>query len=84
MLFRSIEKPTNAPSNLVATGPLVLDTDVFQFEPASPLNGEYFLPEVLERYSKEHPIAVVEQSLWIPVGYPEDITKAERLLGCSE
>ncbi len=82
-LFEMIEKPKNAPSNLVATGPLVLDTDVFQFEPQAPINGEYFLPEVLERYAREHPIAVVEQELWIPVGYPEDIAKAESLLGCA-
>ncbi len=83
-LFEMTEKPKNAPSNLVATGPLVLDTDVFQFEPTHPINGEYFLPEVLERYAREHPVAVVEQELWIPVGYPEDIVNAEKILGCKQ
>lgn len=83
-LFEMIEKPEHAPSNLVSTGPLVLDVNVFDFPPETPINGEYFLPEVLARYAEAHPIAVVEQRLWIPIGYPEDIAKAETLLGCTK
>jgi bifunctional N-acetylglucosamine-1-phosphate-uridyltransferase/glucosamine-1-phosphate-acetyltransferase GlmU-like protein len=44
-----------------------------KYEPQSPVNGEYYLTEVIERYAKEHPIAVVEEQLWIAIGYPEDI-----------
>jgi NDP-sugar pyrophosphorylase family protein len=79
-LYEMTEKPTNPQSNLVSTGPLVLDRQIFEYEPAAPINGEFFMPEILERYSKDHPMAVVEQQLWIPVGYPEDIEKAERIL----
>lgn len=79
-LAKMVEKPAEPPSNLVSTGPMVLDTDIFNFEPAAPINGEFFLPEIIERYATEHPMAVVEQQLWIPIGYPEDIATAERLL----
>ncbi len=79
-LAEMIEKPEHPPSNLVATGPLVLDEQIFQFDPAEPIKGEYFLPEILERYADRYPIAVVEQRLWIPVGYPQDIERAERIM----
>ena len=49
-------------------------------EPQVQVKGEYYLTEVLERYAREYPVAVVEEQIWIPIGYPEDITKAETLL----
>lgn len=75
-----IEKPEHAPSNCASTGAMVLDDHIFEFEPQTPVNGEYYLTEVIERYAKQYPIAVVEQNLWIPIGYPEDIKKAEHIL----
>ncbi|HEX4799120.1 MAG TPA: sugar phosphate nucleotidyltransferase [Candidatus Paceibacterota bacterium] len=79
-LFQIVEKPEHPPSNLVSTGVMVLDDCIFTFEPENPVNGEYYLTEVIERYAREYPIAVVEEDLWIPVGYPEDIARAEDLL----
>jgi UDP-N-acetylglucosamine diphosphorylase / glucose-1-phosphate thymidylyltransferase / UDP-N-acetylgalactosamine diphosphorylase / glucosamine-1-phosphate N-acetyltransferase / galactosamine-1-phosphate N-acetyltransferase len=75
-----IEKPEHAPSNCASTGAMVLDEHIFEFEPQTPVKGEYYLTEVIERYAQKYPIAVVEQQLWIPIGYPEDITKAETIL----
>ncbi len=82
-LFEIVEKPTHPPSNLVSTGVMVLDDSIFKFEPQHPVNGEYYLTEVIERYAKEYPVAVVEEQFWIPIGYPEDIEKAETLLAQS-
>ena len=79
-ISRIIEKPEHPESNLVTTGPIMLDDDIFSYEPETPINGEYFMPEIIERYIKKHPMAVVEQQLWLPVGYPEDIDKAEAVL----
>ena len=76
-LAEMIEKPTHPPSNLVSTGVMVLDRHIFEFEPERPVNGEYYLTEVLERYARKYPVAVVEEHLWLPIGYPEDIAKAE-------
>ncbi len=75
-----IEKPEHAPSNCASTGAMVLDDHIFEFEPQTPVKGEYYLTEVIERYAQKYPIAVVEQNLWIPIGYPEDIIRAETIL----
>jgi bifunctional UDP-N-acetylglucosamine pyrophosphorylase/glucosamine-1-phosphate N-acetyltransferase len=80
-LAEMIEKPEHAPSNLASTGVMVLDEHIFKYDPyAVETKGEYYLTDVIEKYAKEYPIAVVEQNLWIPVGYPEDIEKANVLL----
>ncbi len=79
-LTEMVEKPTHPPSNLVSTGVMVLDEDIFKFDPQTPVNGEYYLTEVIERYAREYPIAVVEEQLWLPIGYPEDIERAEKIL----
>jgi dTDP-glucose pyrophosphorylase len=80
-LAEMIEKPEHAPSNLASTGVMVLDENIFKYDPyAVETNGEFYLTSVLQEYAKEYPIAVVEQNLWIPIGYPEDIAKAEGIL----
>lgn len=76
-----IEKPEHAPSNCASTGAMVLDDHIFEFEPETPVKGEYYLTEVIERYAQKYPIAIVEEQLWIPIGFPEDIIRAETLLG---
>ena len=80
-LAEMIEKPEHPPSNLASTGVMVLDDHIFKYDPyAVETKGEYYLTDVIEKYAKDYPIAVVEQNLWIPVGYPEDIEKANTLL----
>ena len=80
-LAEMIEKPEHPPSNLASTGVMVLDDNIFKFDPyAKETKGEYYLTDVISEYAKDYPIAVVEQSLWIPVGYPEDVEKAEEIL----
>ena len=79
-LAEIVEKPSHPPSNLVSSGVMVLDDRIFLFEPERPINGEYFLTEVIERYAQEFPIAVVEEQGWVPIGYPEDIVAAEKKL----
>jgi bifunctional UDP-N-acetylglucosamine pyrophosphorylase/glucosamine-1-phosphate N-acetyltransferase len=80
-LAEIIEKPEHPPSNLASTGVMVLDDHIFEFDPyAVETKGEYYLTDVIQQYAKKYPIAVVEQDLWIPIGYPEDIVKAENIL----
>jgi len=75
-----IEKPKHAPSNCASTGAMVLDTNIFKFEPETEVNGEFYLTEVIERYAKEYPIAVVEENTWIPIASVEDVEKANKTL----
>lgn len=79
-LAEFVEKPVNPPSNLASTGVFVLDTNIFNYELKTETKGELYHTDVIKEYAKEYPIAVVEQSVWIPIGYPEDIVKAEKNL----
>ncbi len=79
-IFDMQEKPIAPASNLVATGPMVLDEKIFEFAPEAPINNEYFMPEIIMRYKTQYPIAVVEENLWLAIGYPEDIARAEAKL----
>lgn len=79
-LAEFVEKPTHPPSNLASTGVMVLDTHIFEFQPTKETKGEYYLTDVISEYSQKYPMAVVEEDLWIPIGYPEDITRAEEIL----
>lgn len=75
-----VEKPQRPISNLVVTGPAVLDERIFGFEPPQHTSGEYFLAEAIGKLVENHPVIAVEQRFWLPIGYPEDLAKAEALL----
>ncbi len=76
-----VEKPEIPPSNLVSTGAMLLDTRVFEYEPDMHSNGEYYLTTAIAKMLKDgHKIHAVKSSLWIPIGYPEDLEKAEEIL----
>ncbi len=75
-----IEKPENPPSDLVNIGGFVLTTDIFKY-PAEPSpKGERYLTDCVTAYAKDHPVSVVVEDLWITVGNPDDIAKAEAIL----
>lgn len=71
------EKPAVPKSNLVSTGSMVLDERIFSYEPLKHENGEYYLTDQLTALAREAPIQVVVQTMWLPIGCPEDIAKAE-------
>ncbi len=77
-----VEKPEkNPPSNLASTGVLLLDTKIFDYEAEQHPNGEYYLTSALSKMLKSgHKVYAVKSTLWLPVGYPEDIKKAEERL----
>lgn len=80
-LKRIVEKPERPATNLVSTGAMVLDDRLFAYEAAKhEASGEYFMTHPLGLLAGEYPIAIIEQPLWIPVGYPDDIERAETLL----
>ena len=75
-LAHFIEKSKHPPSNLASTGVFVFDEHVFDFPPTVETNGEFYHTDMIQEYANKYPIAVVEQETWLPVGYPEDITRA--------
>lgn len=80
ILTEFVEKPERPQSHTVATGPMVLDRQIFEFPPITSVNGEYFLPDVIMQYKNQYPITVTPGSTWIPIGYPADIKTAEDIL----
>jgi bifunctional UDP-N-acetylglucosamine pyrophosphorylase/glucosamine-1-phosphate N-acetyltransferase len=75
-----IEKPENPPSNLINIGGFVIDTNIFNYECEISKLGELLVTDMLTCYAEENPVKVIVQDLWIPIGYPEDIEKAEVIL----
>lgn len=80
-ILRSFEeKPKKPKSHLVSTGALMLDERVFAQPIKQHANGEYYLTEQVAALAKRVPVHVITQDLWIPVGTPPDIKRAERIL----
>lgn len=76
-----IEKPENPLSNLVSTGTLLLDSKIFEYEADLHQSGEYFLTSAITKMLKDnHQIFAVKSTLWLSIGCPEDIKKAEEFL----
>ena len=76
-----LEKPKDPPSNKVNIGGLVLEPSIFAHKAeVSEEHGELLVTDMITKYAKEHFMQIVMQDLWIPVGKPEDIKKAESIL----
>jgi len=75
-----LEKPKNPPSNLINIGGFVINDSIFNYSvPVSTL-GELLVTDMLTEYAKDNPVQILEQDTWIPIGYPEDIARAEAIL----
>lgn len=74
------EKPEHPKSNLAATLAYVLDDSLFSYEPVTHRDGEYYLPPVVAQMARDKDIFIERETSWIPLGYPEDIEKAEAIL----
>jgi bifunctional UDP-N-acetylglucosamine pyrophosphorylase/glucosamine-1-phosphate N-acetyltransferase len=76
-----VEKPENPPSNFVSTGVLLLDSKIFEYEADLHPNGEYYVTSAISKMLRDnHQIYAVKSTMWLPIGYPEDIKKAEEFL----
>lgn len=76
-----LERPDNPPSNLINIGGMILGVDIFNIKvPVSPVLGELLVTDLVTVYAAIHPLDIVVQPRWIPVGRPADIAKAEAIL----
>lgn len=75
-----IEKPENPSSNLASTGVKVLDGRIFCYSAHRHSNGEYYITDSLAQLAREHEVKAVLASFWLPIGYPEDLARAEEFL----
>lgn len=79
-MAKFIEKPTQPESNLAWVGVAVLDDRVFRYTARQHANGEYYLTDMIDQLSRDARVAVIKTDLWLPIGYPEDLARAERAL----
>jgi NDP-sugar pyrophosphorylase family protein len=75
-----VEKPKDPPSNLVSAAGIVLHTDLFTYYGEWPEGRERSIPDVLDRYAKDHPVHVERLSFWHPVNSIEQLEAAEDAL----
>lgn len=75
-----IEKPEHPPTNLTNINGFVLNDSVFKYQVDVSSVGEMYITDIVTAYAKENPMKVVEQDLWLPIGYPEHIAEAETVL----
>jgi UDP-N-acetylglucosamine diphosphorylase / glucose-1-phosphate thymidylyltransferase / UDP-N-acetylgalactosamine diphosphorylase / glucosamine-1-phosphate N-acetyltransferase / galactosamine-1-phosphate N-acetyltransferase len=75
-----LEKQQNPPTKLINIGVYYLTKDIFSFPlTLSPL-GEYFLTDQISAMAQKHPVYIERARFWHPIGYPEDVAKAEAWL----
>lgn len=79
-----LEKPENPPSNLINIGGFVIDESIFAYSTPTSAHGELYVTDMLTQFAQTHAVHVLKQKLWIPIGYPEDIAKAEAILDMLE
>lgn len=75
-----VEKPETFISNIANTNIMVLNDHVFDFEPNAHSSGEFYLTTMVQKLAQKYPIHTEEASLWIPIGTPEALQKAEDML----
>jgi len=75
------EKPEKPKSNLVSTGVLVLDKKIFNYPAEQHSNGEYYLTDsIAQMIQAGYKFQTIRSNFWLPIGYPEDLIKAEEKL----
>ncbi len=74
------ETPENPKSNLVSLAVFVLSSKIFQYPAALSRTGEYWATDQIRQMMQEHVFFVEPSDFWLPIGYPEDIEKAEAVL----
>ena len=75
-----IEKPEEPPSNLINIGGFVLTPAIFEYVVPLSNSGELYATDMLTLYAQDHAVQILQQDLWIPIGYPEHIAVAEQVL----
>jgi len=81
-LLNIIESPHKFKSGLVNTGAYVLNESFFDYElvPKKVGDAEFGLPQTLAEVAKKYPVRILKATRWCPLGFPEDLAKAEEVI----
>jgi len=83
-LLEIIEAPKKNYGNLINTGAYLLNNNFFDYELVKKSTQisekELGLPQTMMKMNKDYKIKVAKAKFWRPIGYPEDISKAEKIM----
>ncbi|MFA6534161.1 MAG: nucleotidyltransferase family protein [Patescibacteria group bacterium] len=70
---------------LVDVGMFVLDEHIFEYDLVPVKDGQEFgLPSTIAKMARDYPVKVIKTDYWLPIGYPDDLKRAEIHLRKSE
>ena len=77
-----IEKPKKFISNFVSTSFYALDKEIFQYikKIKKSKRNEFEMPDAIKLMSRKEKIYCTKSENWLPIGYPWDLLKADRIL----
>jgi UDP-N-acetylglucosamine diphosphorylase / glucose-1-phosphate thymidylyltransferase / UDP-N-acetylgalactosamine diphosphorylase / glucosamine-1-phosphate N-acetyltransferase / galactosamine-1-phosphate N-acetyltransferase len=75
-----IEKPKNSRHKLANAGVYMLNKKFFEYDLVSIGDGEFGLPQTMAKMAKDHKIMVEKASAWHPIGNPDNLKEAEKVL----
>jgi len=81
-LIEIIEAPHAEGRALTSTNAFILNEKFFDCELVPKKIGdiEFGLPQMLAKMAKEYPVKILRSTRWFPIGFPEDLTKAEEVI----
>jgi NDP-sugar pyrophosphorylase family protein len=74
------ETPEEPKSNIVSLAVFVLSADIFKYPSTLSAKGEYWATDQIRQMMADKSFFVEKADFWHPIGYPEDIEKAEAAL----
>lgn len=79
-LIDIVEKPKTKEHKLVNAGAYSLNKNFFKYDLVAISETEFGLPQTVAKMAKDFDVKIIPAKIWHPVGYPEDLKKAEKIL----
>ena len=75
------EKPERPKSNVAVDGIMLVNGDIFKYQPLKNIKGEYYLTSLLDQFARDHIVwPVYAQNFIGDITTPEDIRRVEKIL----
>lgn len=66
--------------HLINTGTYMLNKKFFDYDLVPISETEFGLPQTMMKMAKDYPVKIVKATEWFPIGFPEDLPKAEEAI----
>lgn len=80
-LISIVEKNQDPEKRLLNVGLYALNKKFFDYDLVPISDTEFGLPQTLAVMAKDHPVKIEHAKMWQPVGNPDELKKAEEVLG---